>query len=129
MLNLPIKILDTRLTDPEFEPRYTGMLSAAFDVRAALETPAEVPPGGSLWIGFGFQAALPEVLGASVVAKRLELRAADLIDGEYLGEWGANFLNLGGEPVVVAPLEVVASIVLLPRIQAELVPVDSLAGA
>nr|WP_242822498.1 dUTP diphosphatase [Thermaerobacter marianensis] len=115
-------------------PVYATELAAGCDLVAALDAPVQVPPGGSCRIPTGIAIALPpgyeaQVRPRSGLAARYGLtvlNAPGTIDADYRGEIQVLLVNLGREPVTVAPGDRIAQLVVAPVTRAHFVEVEAL---
>lgn len=116
-------------------PTYQTPGSAGMDLYAAIVGPLTVPPLGRAKVPTGLSFAVPPQFEAQIrprsgLAARsglTVLNAPGTIDSDYRGEVLVLLVNLGAEPVVIAPLERIAQIVFAPVARAELVLVPHLA--
>ncbi|MBR6114529.1 MAG: dUTP diphosphatase [Oscillospiraceae bacterium] len=97
-------------------------LAAGYDLYACLDEPVTIPPGGTVGVGTGFAAALPEgwfagIFARSGLAVKQGLRPANCVgvcDADYRGEYIVPLYNDSGEPRTVENGERIAQMVLLP---------------
>ncbi|MGE5346033.1 MAG: dUTP diphosphatase [Acidithiobacillales bacterium] len=103
-------------------PLYASDGAAGADLRAALDAPLTVPPGGRALVPTGLVLEIPEgfegqVRARSGLALRKGLTLANgvgTIDADYRGEVGVAVVNLGEEPVTIARGERIAQLVVSP---------------
>ncbi|GAB6875732.1 dUTP diphosphatase [Thermaerobacter litoralis] len=115
-------------------PVYATELAAGCDLAAALDQPVAIPPGGIARIPTGLAVALPpgyeaQVRPRSGLAARhglTVLNAPGTVDADYRGEIQVLLVNLGPEPVTVAPGDRIAQLVVAPVVRARFVEVDQL---
>ncbi|HEY8041169.1 MAG TPA: dUTP diphosphatase [Polyangiaceae bacterium] len=115
-------------------PRYQTEGAAGMDLHAALAAPVTVPPLGRVRVPTGLIVAIPasfegQVRPRSGLAARTGLtvlNAPGTIDSDYRGEVQVLMVNLSGAPVVIAPLERIAQLVIAPVARAELVVATAL---
>jgi dUTP pyrophosphatase len=108
--------------------------SAGMDLRAAIDTPVTIEPGGRALISAGFRMALPRGYEAQVRPRSgLALRhgvtvlnSPGTIDSDYRGTVAVILVNLGDEVFVVQRGERIAQMVVAPVTRAQLRPVDAL---
>jgi dUTP pyrophosphatase len=110
-------------------PRQATPSSAGFDLRARLEEPVEIPPGGRYLVPTGIAIALPEGYEAQVrprsglaIRQGLTLlNTPGTIDADYRGEVRVILVNLGGEPVTVERGDRIAQMIVhrLPKVTLE----------
>lgn len=130
-INVKIKILREDIPLPAYET--AG--SAAFDLRAAIDSEVTVAPGEHQLFPTGIAIA-PETSGAvAIVCARSGLggkrgvtltNGIGVIDSDYRGEVRVSLLNTSDEPYTVAPGERIAQLMFVPVLHANLIPADSL---
>ncbi|WP_420814293.1 dUTP diphosphatase [Labilithrix luteola] len=100
-------------------PRYQTDGAAGMDLHAALTEPVTLSPLGRVKVPTGLAFAIPKGLEGQVrprsglAAKHgvTVLNAPGTIDSDYRGEVAVVLVNLGSEPVTIAPLDRIAQIV------------------
>lgn len=115
-------------------PAYATEGAAGADLRAALDAPVVIPPGGRAAIPTGLAFETPEgfeiqIRPRSGLARRhgvTVLNAPGTVDADFRGEVEVLLVNLGGEPFEVAPGARVAQAVLAPVARARFEPVERL---
>lgn len=115
-------------------PRYQTPGSAGMDLHAALEAPVTIAPRGRAKIPTGLAFAIPagfegQVRPRSGLAWKhglTVLNAPGTIDSDFRGEVAVVLVNLGEEPVTIAPLDRIAQIVFARHETAVLKPVSAL---
>jgi dUTP pyrophosphatase len=115
-------------------PAYQTAGAAGMDLHAALAAPVTIAPRARAKIPTGLSFAIPDgyegqVRPRSGLAARhgiTVLNAPGTVDADYRGEVQVVLVNLGDEPVTIAPLDRIAQLVLAPVVRAELVLVDAL---
>lgn len=115
-------------------PSYETADSAGMDIRAAVETTMEIPPGGRELIPTGFKIALPSGFEAQIrprsglaLKKGITLpNSPGTIDADYRGEVGVILMNAGEEPFLVERGDRIAQMVVAPVLQAGWREVESL---
>ncbi|MFP4249252.1 MAG: dUTP diphosphatase [Armatimonadota bacterium] len=108
--------------------------SAGMDLRAAIDAPVTIEPGGRALISAGFRMALPQGYEAQVRPRSgLALRhgvtvlnSPGTIDSDYRGTVAVILVNLGDEAFVVERGERIAQMVVAPVTRAQLRSVDAL---
>ena len=108
--------------------------AAGLDLRAAVEAPIDVPPGGRALVPTGLALAIPQgwegqVRPRSGLAVRHGiglLNAPGTVDADYRGEVRVILVNLGEEAFRVERGMRIAQLVLCPVGRATLVPVEHL---
>jgi dUTP pyrophosphatase len=96
------------------------------DIRAAVETAMEIPPGGRALVPTGFKMALPSGYEAQIrprsglaLKKGITLpNTPGTIDADYRGEVGIILMNAGEETFVIERGDRIAQMVIAPVIQA-----------
>lgn len=129
-LNVQIK-----LTRGQTLPAYATDGSAAVDLRAALDAPVEIAPGGRAMIPTGVAIA-PETRDVvAIVAARSGLavkkgiclsNGIGVIDADYRGEICVGLLNTSVEAFTVTPGDRIAQLMFLPVLAANFLPVEEL---
>jgi dUTP pyrophosphatase len=105
--------------------------SAGLDLRAAIDAPLLLAPGGRALVPTGFALELPEGYEGQVRPRSgLALRhgitlpnAPGTIDSDFRGELCVILANIGGEPFEVKRGDRIAQLVIAPVTRAELVEV------
>jgi dUTP pyrophosphatase len=123
-----------RLRDGAMLPRYMTADAAGMDLSAALDAPMDLAPGQRTLVPCGFAIAIPrgyegQVRPRSGLALKHGLsipNAPGTIDSDYRGEVCVLVINLGDQPVRIAPGDRIAQLVIAPVTRAELCEVDSL---
>lgn len=103
-------------------PSYESRHAAGMDLRAALEEPVTLEPGGRALIPTGLQMALPEGYEAQVRPRSglawrhgvTMLNTPGTIDADYRGELKVLAVNLGEEPFTVSHGDRIAQMVVAP---------------
>nr|BCX01132.1 MAG: deoxyuridine 5'-triphosphate nucleotidohydrolase [Bacteroidota bacterium] len=113
-------------------PEYATEGAAGLDLRAAIEEPLLLEPGGRALVPTGLALALPpgyeaQVRPRSGLALRhgvTVLNAPGTIDSDYRGEVQVILINLGKEPFLIQPGERIAQLIIAryERIRWRLVP-------
>lgn len=119
-------------------PAYQSADSAGLDLLAALpeEAPLVLAPGKHAMVPTGLAIALPPGFEAQVrprsglAAKHgvTVLNSPGTIDADYRGEISVILINHGEAPFAIRRGERIAQMVIAPVVQAQLVPVTSLAA-
>ena len=130
-LEAPLRVRVVRLPEGRDMPipQRGSVLAAGFDLRARLDAPREIPPGGRALVPTGIAIALPEGFEAQIrprsglaLATGLTLlNSPGTIDADYRGEIAVIAVNLGQEPVTLHRGDRVAQLVVqrLPRVVLE----------
>ena len=101
-------------------PAYASEGAAGADLRAAVDSPLVVPPGGRALVPTGLTLEIPagfegQVRARSGLALKKGLALANgvgTVDSDYRGEVGVIVVNLGGEPVTIERGERIAQLVI-----------------
>jgi len=115
-------------------PAYETPSAAGMDVRACLDSPVEIAPGGRALIPTGLRVQLPrgyelQVRPRSGLALRngiTLLNTPGTVDADYRGEIGIILINLSDSPFVVNHGDRIAQFVIKEYVRAEWEPVDRL---
>lgn len=110
-------------------PAYESAGAAGMDLRAALDTPLILPPGGRALVPTGLALALPDGFegqvrprsGLAVKHGVTVLNAPGTVDSDYRGEVKVALVNHGGEPFAIGRGDRIAQLVVAPVIRAVLV--------
>ena len=121
---IDVKILDTRLKDTP--PHYATPGSAGLDLRACLQAPEHLPPGGTMLIPTGMAIHLSDPGLAAMILPRSGLghkygivlgNLVGLIDSDYQGEIMVSLWNRSKESFTINPLDRIAQLVVVPVLQ------------
>ena len=124
MKTIDVRILDTRLRDRL--PRYATPGSAGLDLHACIDTSLTLEPGHAELIPCGMAIHLADPNLAAVVLPRSGLghkhgivlgNLVGLIDSDYQGQVFVSTWNRGNAPFVIAPMERLAQLVVIPVVQ------------
>lgn len=136
MHRIDVKILDPRLR--ETPPHYATPGSAGLDLRACLEAPLQLPPGGTLLVPTGIAIHLADPGLAAMILPRSGLghkygivlgNLVGLIDSDYQGEIMVSMWNRGKESFTLNPLDRIAQLVVVPVLQVAFNVVDDFAAS
>ena len=125
MKQVDVKILDPRMADQL--PTYATPGSAGLDLRACLDAPLLLPPGGAALIPTGLSIHIGDPGLAAMLLPRSGLghkhgivlgNLVGLIDSDYQGPLMVSCWNRGSEAFTVQPLERIAQMVIVPVVQA-----------
>jgi dUTP pyrophosphatase len=131
---LKVRILDPRLGAEFPLPAYATRGSAGMDLRACLDAPLELAPGGAQLVATGMAIHLEDPGLAAVILPRSGLghkhgivlgNLVGLIDSDYQGQLMVSCWNRGREPFTIQPGERIAQLVVVPVVQVSLEVVDS----
>lgn len=124
MHRIDVKILDSRLKDSP--PHYATPGSAGLDLRACLEAPLHLPPGGTTLVPTGMAIHLADPGLAAMILPRSGLghkygivlgNLVGLIDSDYQGELMVSVWNRSKETFTLNPLDRIAQLVVVPVLQ------------
>jgi dUTP pyrophosphatase len=127
-----LKVLDPRIAD--HLPAYATPGSAGLDLRACLEAPLVLAPGGSALVPTGLALHIGDPGLAAVLLPRSGLghkhgivlgNLVGLIDSDYQGPLMVSLWNRGVQPFTIEPLERIAQLVIVPVVQAVFRRVDT----
>lgn len=110
--------------------------SAGLDLRACVEDPVTLAPGGRALVPTGFRVAIPEgfegqVRPRSGIASRHGVTLANApgtVDADYRGEVQVALINLGPEPFTVRRGDRIAQLVVAPVAHPEPEEAEELPG-
>lgn len=132
MTKIRLKVLDERLR--AHLPAYATPGSAGMDLRACLDAPLVLAPGDAQLVPTGIAIHLDDPGLAALVLPRSGLghrhgivlgNGVGLIDSDYQGPLMVSAWNRGREPFVIAPMERIAQLVVVPIVQAAFEVVES----
>jgi dUTP pyrophosphatase len=132
-----LRVAVTRVTDSDLPlPSYESEGAAGLDLRACLEAPVSIPPGGTALIPTGLAVAVPSGFEAQVRPRSgLALKHAislpntpGTIDSDYRGEVKIILINHGKDPFTVEHGMRIAQMVVAPVARIDWDPVDTLPG-
>ena len=135
MPTLQIQLLSSKLGNTIPLPRYETPGSAGLDLRACLDAPVSLAPGGRILVPTGIAIALPSSSYVALLFARSGLAArygitlsngVGVIDSDYRGEIKVAMTNLSQDIYEIQPGERVCQLVVLPIEQAALSFVNSL---
>ena len=115
-------------------PQRGSVLAAGFDLRARLDAPQEIPPGGRAFVPTGIAIALPEGFEAQIRPRSgLALKhgitfvnTPGTIDSDYRGVISLIVTNLGKETYIVKHGVRLAQMVIQEVVRAEIVETEEL---
>ena len=126
MHGIRLKVLDPRIGRELPFPRYETEGAAGLDLRACVDAPAEVAPGGTELVPSGIAIHIADPGLAAVVLPRSGLghkhgivlgNLVGLIDSDYQGQIFISVWNRGSEPFTIEPGERIAQLVFLPVVR------------
>lgn len=128
MQTIQLKILDPRIGTEFPLPDYATHGSAGMDLRACLDTPLDLAPGGSELIPTGLAIHIEDRGLAAVLLPRSGLghkhgivlgNLVGLIDSDYQGQLYVSCWNRGRESFTIQPGERIAQMVIVPVVRAQ----------
>ncbi len=131
-----LNVLDPRIGKEIPLPKRSTDGSAGVDLRACLDEPLTLSPGGCELIHTGIAIHLEDPGLAAVILPRSGLghkhgvvlgNLVGLIDSDYQGELLISCWNRGSEPFRIEPGERIAQLVIVPVVQADFEVVESFA--
>ncbi len=131
-MKVAIRILDPRIGAQL--PTYATPGSAGLDLRAALDAPLVLAPGGASLVPTGLAMHLEDPGYAAMILPRSGLghkhgivlgNLVGLIDSDYQGPLMVSLWNRGAESFTIAPFERIAQLVIVPVVQADFHVVES----
>ena len=131
MTLIDVKVLDARMA--EFLPAYATPGSAGLDLRACLDAPLTLAPGGAALIATGLSVHIGDPGLAAMLLPRSGLghkhgivlgNLVGLIDSDYQGPLMVSCWNRSSLAYTVQPLERIAQMVIVPVVQAAFRRVD-----
>lgn len=138
MKQLQVKRLDARLGDQFPMPAYATEGSAGLDLRAMIDAPLELAPGGCELLATGLAIWIEDAALAGLILPRSGLghkhgivlgNGVGLIDSDYQGELKVSAWNRSDQPYIIEPGARIAQLILVPVMMAELAVVDDFAAS
>ena len=136
MTTIELKVLDPRIAD--HLPAYATPGSAGLDLRACLDAPLQLPPGGAALIPTGLSIHIGDPGLAAMLLPRSGLghkhgivlgNLVGLIDSDYQGPLMVSCWNRGRAAFTVQPMERIAQLVIVPVVQAAFRRVQTFDGS
>lgn len=136
MKKIDVKVLDARLHTQL--PHYATPGSAGLDLRACIDAPLTLEPGQAELIPSGIAIHLDDVGLAALILPRSGLghkhgivlgNLVGLIDSDYQGQIYVSTWNRGHAPFVIAPMERLAQLVVVPVVQVAFNVVEEFAAS
>jgi dUTP pyrophosphatase len=133
---IALKILDPRVADAL--PAYATPGSAGLDLRACLDAPLTLEPGGAALIPTGLAMHLADPGLAAMILPRSGLghkhgivlgNLVGLIDSDYQGPLMVSCWNRGAASYTLQPMERIAQLVIVPVVQAAFEVVEDFAAS
>ena len=138
MIDVDVKVLDPRVGAEFPMPAAATAGSAGMDLRAILDQPLILEPGGSALIPTGLAIHIGDPNYCAVILPRSGLghkhgivlgNLVGLIDADYQGPLMISCWNRGQAAYTMVPGERIAQLVFLPVVQARLRIVDDFAAS
>jgi dUTP pyrophosphatase len=132
--SLEVKVLDERIRG--MLPHYATPGAAGLDLRACIDAPLTLRPGGSELVPTGIAIHLGDPGFAAIVLPRSGLgvkhgivlgNLVGLIDSDYQGQVMVSLWNRGQMSFTVQPLDRIAQLVVVPVVQVEFRVVEDFA--
>ena len=133
MIDIKVKILNSRIGKEINLPEYKTIGSAGMDVRACLEDSITLTPGSTVLIPLGFAMHIKDVDVTALIIPRSGLGSkhgivlgnlVGLIDSDYQGELMVPAWNISQEDFTISSGDRIAQMVIVPVIQANFNIVD-----
>ena len=127
MIDIKVKILNSRIGKEINLPEYKTIGSAGMDVRACLEDSITLTPGSTVLIPLGFAMHIKDVDVTALIIPRSGLGSkhgivlgnlVGLIDSDYQGELMVPAWNRSQEDFTISSGDRIAQMVIVPVIQA-----------
>ena len=134
MKKIELKILDPRLQREFPLPAYATDGSAGLDLRACLDAPLTLEPGGTELIPTGIAVHMDDTGLAAMILPRSGLghkhgivlgNLVGLIDSDYQGEVKISCWNRSESAVVIEPGQRICQLVIVPVVQVRLEVVEA----
>ena len=133
MIDIEVKILNSRIGKEINLPEYKTIGSAGMDVRACLDDSITLTPGSRELIPLGFAMHIKDVNVTALIIPRAGLGSkhgivlgnlVGLIDSDYQGELMVPAWNRSQEDFIISSGDRIAQMVMVPVIQASFNLVD-----
>jgi len=134
-MKIKIKAIPTPMGKVAPLPAYQSEFSAGADLCAAIDEPITIAPHARALIPTGY-AIEPEYtnIGAFIFARSglaskkgiCLANSVGVVDADYRGEIKVALLNTSEEEYTVEPFERIAQLVIMPVVQAQFIPSDTL---
>ena len=131
MTCIDVRVLDARMA--AHLPAYATPGSAGLDLRASLDADLLIPPGHTVLIPTGLAVHIADAGLAAMILPRSGLghkhgivlgNLVGLIDSDYQGPLMVSCWNRSATAFIVAPLDRIAQMVIVPVVQAKFERVD-----
>ena len=133
MQQLKVRVLDERIGSTWPLPTYATAGSAGLDLRAVIDAPLDLAPGGAALIPTGLSIHIDDPGFAAMILPRSGLghkhgivlgNLVGLIDSDYQGPLMVSCWNRGTADFTIQPGERIAQMIIVPVAQVELRVVD-----
>lgn len=123
-----VRVLDPRLGESIPLPTYASEGAAGLDLRACLDAPLELEPGGAELIPTGLSIHIADPARAAMILPRSGLghrhgivlgNGVGLIDSDYQGQLFVSCWNRGRLPFTIEVGERIAQMIIVPVVQAD----------
>src|SRR6188768_467706 len=127
MQQLKVRVLDARIGTTWPLPTYATAGSAGLDLRAVIDAPLDLAPGGAALIPTGLSIHIDDPGFAAMILPRSGLghkhgivlgNLVGLIDSDYQGPLMVSCWNRGRDPYTVQPMDRIAQMVIVPVMKA-----------
>jgi dUTP pyrophosphatase len=138
MQQLKVRVLDARLGGTWPLPTYATAGSAGLDLRAVIDAPIDLAPGGATLIPTGMAIHIDNPGFAAMILPRSGLghkhgivlgNLVGLIDSDYQGPLMVSCWNRGTAAFTIQPGERIAQLIVVPVAQVELTVVDDFSAS
>jgi dUTP pyrophosphatase len=128
VIDVEVKVLDARVGVEFPMPAAATSGSAGMDLRAIIDTPLTLEPGGSALISTGIAIHIGDPAYCAMILPRSGLghkhgivlgNLVGLIDADYQGPLMISCWNRGQAPYTIVPGERIAQLMFLPVVQAQ----------
>ena len=138
MQQLKVRVLDARIGTTWPLPTYATAGSAGLDLRAVIDAPLELAPGGAALIPTGMAIHIDDPGHAAMLLPRSGLghkhgivlgNLVGLIDSDYQGPLMVSCWNRGTAAFTIQPGERIAQMIVVPVVQVQLQVVQDFAAS
>lgn len=138
MKKIRLRLIDKRLGKDFPLPQYATPGAAGLDIRACIDAPLVLYPGGSTLIPGGFAIHIEDHSLAAILLPRSGLghkhgivlgNLVGLIDSDYQGQVYVSCWNRSSESFTINPGDRIAQMVFVPVVQAEFEEVSNFADS
>lgn len=137
MQQLKVRVLDARIGATWPLPSYATTGSAGLDLRAVIDAPLDLAPGGAALIPTGLAIHIDDPGYAAMILPRSGLghkhgivlgNLVGLIDSDYQGPLMVSCWNRGNAAFTIQPGERIAQLIVVPVAQVQLTVVEDFAA-